>query len=55
MISIMLRWYYVVWFMCVDNENYKHQHKNTQQSLMQNLLNIKNYVKKNPWKSKLKK
>jgi hypothetical protein len=46
MVSIMLKQYYVVWFMCVDNENYNCQHKNTQQSLMQNLLNIKNYVKK---------
>jgi hypothetical protein len=31
MVGIMLEWYYVVWFMCVDNEGWRRQHRNAQQ------------------------
>jgi hypothetical protein len=28
MVGIMLGWYYVVWFVCVDNTNRKHPYLN---------------------------
>jgi hypothetical protein len=31
MVGIMFGWYYVVWFMCVDNEDCKCQHRSTWQ------------------------
>jgi hypothetical protein len=33
MVSIMLGWYYVVWFMCVDTKSCKHQHRSAQQMI----------------------